>query len=156
MNTRIIEADLENPAHAEAIVTLIETYARGLDSQSAPLTTDVTARIVPGLRQHPSKLILLATANEAYAGVAVCFWMFSTFAGRAFLNVHDLAVLPDYRNQGVGTALLSEIERRARAADCCKLTLEVDTTNSDAQRLYERIGFGPWSDPALYVTKKLS
>jgi ribosomal protein S18 acetylase RimI-like enzyme len=112
--------------------------------------------MIPGLRRHPSKLVLLAIADGSYAGVAVCYWLFSTFAGRPFLNVHDLSVLPDYQNRGIGTRLLTAAEHRAREAGCPKLTLEVHAANSAAQRLYERFGFGPWTNAVLYVAKPLN
>jgi ribosomal protein S18 acetylase RimI-like enzyme len=156
MDIRIIEADLDNAEHGEALVRLIDSYARGSGGQSAPLAPDATESMIPGLHRHPSKLVLLAVVDGSYAGVAVCYWLFSTFAGKPFLNVHDLSVLPEYQNRGIGTRLLTDAERRARASGCSKLTLEVHATNTAAQRLYERFGFGPWSDPSLYVAKPLT
>lgn len=156
MDIQIVEADLDNEAHGEALIHLIDSYARGPGGQSAPLPADAIERMIPSLRRHPSKLILLAIAGDTFAGVAVCYWLFSTFAGKPFLNVHDLSVAPEYRNCGIGTHLLGEAERRARNAGCSKLTLEVHAMNTAAQRLYERVGFGPWSEPSLYVAKPLT
>jgi ribosomal protein S18 acetylase RimI-like enzyme len=68
---------------------------------------------------------------------------------------NDLAVLPEFQSRGLGTRLLDEVERRARARGCCKITLEVHETNHGARRLYERFGFGPWRSPTLFVTKPL-
>jgi ribosomal protein S18 acetylase RimI-like enzyme len=156
MSIQVIEADLDNDAHGQALIHLIDSYARGPGGQSAPLAVEASERMISGLRRHPSKLVLLAISDGRYVGAAVCYWLFATFAGKPFLNVHDLTVLPGHRNRGIGTQLLTEAERRARAADCSKLTLEVHGTNASAQRLYERFGFGPWSNPAIYVAKPLS
>jgi len=155
MTIRVIEADIENAEHGRALVSLIDSYAQEPAGQSAPLTTDAKASIVPGLRSHPANLILLAAMDDIYAGAAVCFWLFSTFSGKPLLNIHDLVVGPDYQNRGIGTALLSEIEKRARQSDCCKITLEVNDTNLGAKRLYERFGFGSWSPSTLSVAKRL-
>jgi len=155
MKIQVVEADLENTAHGRALVSLIDSYARGPAGQSAPLATEAAANIVPGLRRHASNLVLLATTDDVYAGAAVCFWLFSTFSGKPLLNIHDLVVLPDYQDCGIGTALLSAIEGRARQSDCCKLTLEVHDTNPGAKRLYERFGFASWSPATFYVTKPL-
>ncbi len=59
------------------------------------------------------------------------------------LSVHidDLAVLPDYRRQGVGRQLLIEIEQKAWKMDCCKLTLQVQENNHAARLVYEAVGF---------------
>ena len=85
----------------------------------------------------------------------MCFWGFSTFAAQPLLNLHDFAVLPEARGRGVGQRLLAEIERRARARGCCKITLEVHDSNERAKALYRREGFGPWTTPTLFVSKPL-
>ena len=155
MDIRVVEADLDEPEHARALVDLIDSYARGPGGQSAPLTPEARANLGPGLRRHPSALVLLAIADGDFAGAAVCFWGFSTFAGKSLLNIHDLVVFPQYQNRGIGGDLLAEAERLARERDCCKLTLEVHDTNAEAKRLYERLGFGPWSPATIFVTKRL-
>ena len=53
------------------------------------------------------------------------------------------------------SALLKEVERRARERDCCRITLEVHDTNVGAKRLYEASGFGRWDSPTWFVTKPL-
>ena len=52
-----------------------------------------------------------------------------------------LAVLPDARRQGLGTALLDKAEDQARASGCPGLALVVEASNTDAFRLYSRAGF---------------
>jgi ribosomal protein S18 acetylase RimI-like enzyme len=64
-------------------------------------------------------------------------------------------VRPDSQNQGIGRALLDEVEVRARLLGCCKMTLEVHDTNEGAKRLYRKFGFGPWDLPTLFVSKPL-
>jgi ribosomal protein S18 acetylase RimI-like enzyme len=50
----------------------------------------------------------------------------------------------------VGEQLLLDVERIARERGACKLTLEVLTGNTSAQRLYERCGFARYMlDPAM-------
>ena len=51
-----------------------------------------------------------------------------------------LAVNDGLRGHGVGSALLADTERRARAAGCRRLVLDVADDNPDARRLYERRG----------------
>lgn len=153
---RIIEADLDDAQQGDALVRLLDSYAREPAGQSAPIDAAAAPQIVPGLKRHPSKLVLLAITDDCYAGAAVCFWGFSTFTARPVMNIHDLVVLPDYRGRGIGSALLGEAESRARAAGSSRLTLEVHDSNRDAKRLYERYGFGPWSEPTLFVTKPLA
>jgi ribosomal protein S18 acetylase RimI-like enzyme len=151
----IREADLLDPGESRALVEIIDCYAREPGGQSAPLTANARAALVPGLRAHPAAFALLAWQDGVAIGAAVCVWGFSTFSGCPSLNVHDLAVLPDHRGRGVGRLLLEEAERRARARGSSKLTLEVHATNEGAIRLYRRFGFGPWDAPTLFVTKPI-
>lgn len=155
MEVTILEADLADDAHGEALLELIDSYAREPLAQNAPLDDGVRSELVQRLREHPACLALLAFAGPRPVGVAVCFRTFSTFAARPALNVHDLAVLPALRGRGIGSRLLQEVERRAIEAGCCQITLEVHDANAGAKRLYERFGFGPWERPTLFVTKRL-
>ena len=155
MDVTVEEADLSDAAHSSAIVEIIDSYARGPGGQNAALTDFARDKLLPGLRAHPLATVLLATVAGRPVGTAVCVFGFSTFAGRPIVNIHDLAVLPDFQQQGVGHALLAEVERRAHERGCCKITLEVHDTNEGAKRLYARAGFGPWDNPTFFVTKPL-
>jgi ribosomal protein S18 acetylase RimI-like enzyme len=63
--------------------------------------------------------------------------------GRKTAHITDIYVLPDARNKGIGRALLAAILEPARAAGLEHVSLEVLIRNSDARRLYERLGFIP-------------
>ncbi|MBI3326625.1 MAG: GNAT family N-acetyltransferase [Nitrospinae bacterium] len=141
-NIVIVEANLEDSKHQEAIIAMLNAYARDPMGSGRDLPRTVRTELIPGLRHHPTSLVWLAFHGEEPVGVAVCFLGFSTFAARPLLNVHDLAVISEYRRQGVGRLLLEHIEVKARALGCCKLTLEVREDNQPAQRLYREVGFG--------------
>jgi ribosomal protein S18 acetylase RimI-like enzyme len=63
--------------------------------------------------------------------------------GRRTAHVTDIYVRSEARNKGVGRALLAGILEPARAAGLDQASLEVLIANSDARRLYERLGFTP-------------
>jgi ribosomal protein S18 acetylase RimI-like enzyme len=155
MDPKIELANLEDEQHAQALVEILDSYARGPGGQNAPLTDLARSNLAPGLLAHPCAMVLLAFVEGRAVGAAICVWGFSTFAGRSSINIHDFAVLPEHRGRGIGHALLTEVERRARDRDCCKITLEVHDTNEGAKRLYESFGFGPWGVPTLFVSKPL-
>jgi ribosomal protein S18 acetylase RimI-like enzyme len=138
----VIEADLHDPQHQAAIVQLVDAYARDPMGNGAGLSAEVRDRLIPGLRQHPTSMVFLAYDSERPVGIAVCFVGFSTFAAQSLINIHDLAVLQQYRGQGVGRILLERVEAKGRELGCCKLTLEVREDNHRAQRLYQKFGFG--------------
>lgn len=56
-------------------------------------------------------------------------------------HITNVAVHPDHRRRGLGTALLSELARRAERLGVLQLTLEVRPSNHGAQALYQRLGF---------------
>jgi ribosomal protein S18 acetylase RimI-like enzyme len=141
MNAVVREADLASAADASAVVTILGSYAFDDVGGSEGLSPDVRERLIPALRQLPTTLVLLAFVAGAPVGVAVCFFGLSTFKARPLLNIHDLAVLPDHRGRGVGRALLTAVEERARSKGCCRLTLEVQEDNPHARALYDRFGF---------------
>jgi ribosomal-protein-alanine N-acetyltransferase len=57
------------------------------------------------------------------------------------VDIHNLAVHPDYRRQGIGRALLREVIDEARRQGLSRVTLEVRKSNEAAQRLYQSLGF---------------
>jgi ribosomal protein S18 acetylase RimI-like enzyme len=144
-DVRVIEADLNDTYHQTAILHLVNAYACDPMGGGQDLPPAVQERLIPGLRQHPTSLVFLAFDALMPVGVAVCFVGFSTFAARPLINIHDLAVMPDYRGQGIGRLLLERIEAKGRELECCKLTLEVREDNHRAQGLYQSFGFGDTS-----------
>jgi len=61
--------------------------------------------------------------------------------GRKTAHITDIYVRPEARSCGIGTALLTGVLERARAAGLDHVSLEVLIRNSEARRLYERLGF---------------
>jgi ribosomal protein S18 acetylase RimI-like enzyme len=159
MQLEIVDADFDDDAHCAGIIEVLDSYASDPVGGGEPLAADVRERLVPALRDHPTALVLLAIAGNRSVGVAVCFLGFSTFQARPLLNIHDLAVLPDWRGKGVGRSLLDAAEDRARRRGCCKLTLEVQDDNGRALALYGSFGFSDLvigdSGPTRFLAKLL-
>jgi GNAT superfamily N-acetyltransferase len=87
---------------------------------------------------HPQGLRFTA-AYDGESCVAVAGWrlMATTVAGRK-LYVDDLVTAASQRGRGVGSALLSELQRRAREAGCTVIDLDSGTSREDAHRFYFR------------------
>ncbi len=139
----IVEACLDRAEHQRAVVELLDAYARDPKGNGKPLADNVKRELIAGLQRHPTTHVFLAYASDRPVGIAVCFLGFSTFAARPLLNLHDFAVLAEYRGQGIARQLLEAVEAKARELGCCKLTLEVDEHNHRARQLYRAAGFGP-------------
>ena len=159
MDVQIIDADLTNPAHRAGIVDVLNAYACDPAGGAEPLSAEVRQQLVRGLEAHPTSVVLLAIADQRPIGIAVCFLGFSTFRARPLLNIHDLAVLRQWRGRGVGRALLGGAQERARRRGCCRLTLEVQDDNRPALALYRQFGFDHFvvgqSAPTRFLVKPL-
>ena len=156
----VIEANLDDAEHQQAILALLDSYAREPIIRGKSLAESVQSRLIDGLKNHPTTVVLLAYLENHAVGLAVCFVGFSTFAAKPLLNIHDLAVLAGHRGRGIGRDLLAATERKARALGCCKLTLEVEGKNLVARHLYESFGFDstPYVDnngQAFFLAKSL-
>ncbi len=137
----IIEADLVDQAQAAALVELFDRYMRDPMEGGAAMPPNLRRELVPGLRAHPACCVFLAYRGTEPVGFAICFLGFSTFNARPLLNIHDISVLGAMRGKGVGAAMLAKIETKARALNCCRLTLEVREDNHVARGLYRKFGF---------------
>lgn len=159
VGVRVVEAELDDPAHGTGILAVLDSYAADPVGTGEPLPSDVRERLLPALRDHPTTLVLLALDGSDAVGVAICFMGLSTFNARPLLNVHDLAVVPERRGRGIGRALLTRVEEEARARGCCKLTLEVQEDNERARSLYRSFGFSDFvigdSGPTRFLSKPL-
>lgn len=137
----IVKANLDRRAHQTAVVSLMDAYSADPMGDAKPLSEFARQNLIAGLRAHPTTLIFLAFQRDEPCGIATCFRGFSTFAARPLVNIHDFYVAPTVRGQGVGRMLLDAVAAEARDTGCCKLTLEVQHSNSRARSIYERYGF---------------
>jgi ribosomal protein S18 acetylase RimI-like enzyme len=60
-------------------------------------------------------------------------------AGEQFIN--NVAVLPNFQGQGIGSQLLAFVEGKAKTTGLGKSSLCVDIDNDRARQLYERLGY---------------
>lgn len=65
-------------------------------------------------------------------------------------HITNVAVLPAYRKQGVGSRLVSEMVRCAKKAGLSLMTLEVRKSNQAAIALYEKFGFSTLGERKNY------
>ena len=159
--TDILLADYHNPSHQQAILMLLDAYARDPMGGGEGLGEEVMNTLLPMLAAEPGAFSILAFVDEQPAGLVNCFQALSTFRAKPLINIHDVTVLPEYRGQGLSTAMLNRVEEIARERGCCKLTLEVLEGNEIARSAYGKLGFSGYElDPrlgqALFWEKKLS
>lgn len=107
----------------------------------------------------PNARYLIALNGEKLIG----YCGIQTVAGEG--NITNVAVLPEYRKQGIATRLIEEMISYGNAIKLDFITLEVRESNTNAIKLYEKFGFEKvgarknyYSDnkeTALLMTKQL-
>ena len=97
--------------------------------------SDSPEEILKKLQRDPD-LFLIAEASGKIIGSVL-----GGFDGRRGL-VYHLAIEKSYRNQGLGKALMAELETRLRVKGCLRCYLLVTKDNDSAIRFYESSGWG--------------
>ena len=85
--------------------------------------------------QVPCARSILAELSNRTVGY-ILFWLLPDA-----IDIHNIAVHPEYRRRGIARALLSEVICDARQQSLARVMLEVRRSNFPAQTLYRRIGF---------------
>lgn len=141
--------------HYKDLITVLESYSSDPMGLSGGLPEAIAKNILHDLPQMPQCLVFLGYDQKQIAGGAVCFEVYSTFLGKKALNIHDLAVLPAYRGQGLGRKLLKTIEAYSCQKKMGRLTLEVRHDNEIAKGLYSALGYSSGKAPMEFWVKKL-
>jgi ribosomal protein S18 acetylase RimI-like enzyme len=81
------------------------------------------------------ELFLVACVDEKVVGT--CMAGYDGHRGW----VHLVAVSPDLRRRGVGSALMQSAESHLAALGCPKLNLQVRSSSPEAVGFYERLGY---------------
>jgi ribosomal protein S18 acetylase RimI-like enzyme len=150
---KIIKADFNKSNHQDAIFDLLNIYLTDKMGGSKPFKQSLKKKLINGLMKTGNSLIFFVVENEKFIGMAICFLSFSTFKLKKLLNIHDIIVLPEYRNHGLGRKLMNHIEAHAKKINCGKITLEVRLDNKNAKHLYQSLGYNECEPRMLFWVK---
>jgi GNAT superfamily N-acetyltransferase len=129
-------------AQPEDVGTIL-TLIRGLaEYERAPLSAEATEQdlLRDGFGPQPRFHCVIADWDGVPAGFALYFYNYSTWKGRAGIFLEDLFVWPEYRNKGIGKALLLHLARIAVAEYCGRYEWQVLDWNTPAIEFYEALG----------------
>ena len=70
--------------------------------------------------------------------------------GSEEFRLADIALLPEYRRAGIGTALVKDLMEEAGGRGL-PLRLQVEKSNPEARRLYERLGFATTGENDTHI-----
>jgi len=141
MTTEIRLADYLNTKDADALSMLLNAYATDPMGGGEPLSPEVQKSLASKLAEIDGAFSVLAWVDDKPAGLINCFMAFSTFKCKPIVNIHDVAVMSEFRGLGLSRLMMAKVEEIARERGCCKLTLEVLEGNTLAQAAYRNYGF---------------
>ena len=93
---------------------------------------------------------LILEYKHKVVGFVVYFFSFSTWLGRPGLYLEDLYVDPDYRNLGIGKAVLSYLAQIAVEQGCGRFEWSVLDWNEPSIQFYEKMGAKPQREWVQY------
>ncbi len=85
--------------------------------------------------------LYVARKDGRVVGMVSTLYTISTAEGGKAAWLEDMIVLPEFRGQGIGAALLAHVVFSAREAGCLRLTLLSDEDNAGAHAVYASEGF---------------
>ena len=94
--------------------------------------------------------VIFAEKGGKKVGFALFFHNFSTFLGKSGIYLEDLFVLPEYRGQGCGKALLGFLANVATERDCGRLEWCCLDWNKPSIDFYTSLGAVPMNDWTTY------
>ncbi|MEH2301490.1 MAG: GNAT family N-acetyltransferase [Nostoc sp.] len=83
---------------------------------------------------------ILAESGGQAVGFTLFFHNYSTFLTKPGIYLEDLFVLPEYRRQGIGKALITKVAQIAVERDCGRLEWSVLDWNESAKAFYRSMG----------------
>ena len=103
-----------------------------------------------GFGPAPKYRCVIAEWNNAPAGFAFYFYIYSTWMGGPGLYLEDLFVLPEMRGKGVGKALLRRLAQIAVRENCYGMRWQVLDWNEPAIQFYRKLGAKPMDEWTVF------
>lgn len=122
---------------APAITAMIHEFAEFEHLETSVLEEDIER---DGFGPAPKFRAVIAESSGQPAGYAIFFEFYSSFQGRAGLFIDDLFVRPQFRQQGIGKALLAHVAALAYKEGYFCLRWEVLDWNANAIDFYRTLG----------------
>jgi ribosomal protein S18 acetylase RimI-like enzyme len=134
---------------AEAVAGMVRGLAEHIGTDFVPALTGERLRAASGLID-----VVVADEGGRLVGACLGLMTFSTWRGAPGLYVVDLFVLPEARGRNVGLDLLRCSARRFAGRGAQFIKLEVDETNTGAERFYARLGFNKKPEDRLHILEQ--
>ena len=127
------------PADVQAIFRLIKALAE-YEKLSHLVTGNIQDLENHLFGEQPYIEAIVAEVEAKVVGFGLFFYNYSTFLTKPGIYLEDIFVLPEYRRQGIGKAILSYLADLAVARDAGRLEWSVLDWNENAISFYQQMG----------------
>jgi len=97
--------------------------------------------MVKFLKQNDHEIICIAYADDVAAGYCTALIINSICYKNCRLDIESLYVREEYRNKGIGKALISFMEKEASARNITHFHISTSEKNTVARALYGKLGY---------------
>ncbi len=143
MNFDLREA---TPGDIPDVLRLVRGLARYEKLEHEAVATEADFHAALFGAQPRGYAVLACVSGRPPVGLALWYYTFSTFTGRADMFLEDLFVEPAFRGGGIGLGLLRHLARRAVAEKCRRIEWRVLNWNQPSIDFYARLGATPLQD----------
>ena len=143
MLARIDDVVLRRAERADlpALLGLLAADQLGAHRECADDLTPYEAAFA-AIDADPAQLLVAATADDRLVGTfQLTFIPGLARRGALRAQIEAVRVAAEYRNRGLGAAMMRWAIDEARSRGCALVQLTSDRTRADAHRFYERLGF---------------
>ena len=129
----------ESEKNKKLNIEIIEANKQDLDAiydleQQTKLPNKLTKEMLAEILNNKNYKILKAVTSDMFLGFVIV-------QQSDEMNIDNIVVDKDYRNLGIATKLINEVEECAQSNGMAAISLEVSTKNPNAFLLYDKLGF---------------
>ncbi len=103
------------------------------------ISNSIVMMLEDGFGENPIYSFVLAEMDNKVAGMALCYFRYSTWKGRR-LFLEDLIVKEAMRGKGIGELLLRAVISNAKETKCTGVMWQVLDWNEPAINFYDKFG----------------
>lgn len=126
-------------ADAAALVDFNQKMA--LETEGKSLDADVLTQGVKSVFSDPNKgFYVVAEDQDALLGGLMVTFEWSDWRNKWFWWIQSVYIVPEARGKGIYRLLYDFVKAEARNSNVCGFRLYVERENTNAQRVYEKVG----------------
>ena len=134
--------------HIEELVPLFNCYRIFYEQVS---NLDAAKNFLLDRLKNKDSIIYIAYKNEKAVGFTQLYPLFSSVSMNGMYLLNDLFINSEYRNLGIGEALINQAKQLCKAENNKGLAIQT-AFNNPAQELYLRLGFKSDTDLHFFWT----